>query len=732
MAKIKITDSASVTIDIEPKPGSAIDKYFKRPASLKVADASVLLGDGALVDFPVSSARVGLEVEEDIEIGSDGETELTLSAGVSSGFKIVKEGKELFDPERFEDDEDNVTVPQGSTGVCFDIEPAIGVGLETERGDLTFGFGAESEARYAYYKLFETTSAGPSFKEALSETISEFVIPGDLNDLRGMPRDSFLSAQGETRLKLLGGFSVSTNLNPLVSKDLPGGMRKLDIKPGAKFSVEMEFLVEGEMQLRAQKVSDNEIEFGLYNMDSRTIEVTVGASAGLSTKIGKTDVVEVFSKSVQGDDWFDKDFFKEGGLEPDEIKEISKAVGASVDRSLSVSIAAAFKRQKKGEEAFVYRIDLDKLAGSENLAGREAVQHALDGDFRLMPSEPDAAFEAAGVKFVKSILTDTKVKEVSLRLNLLGIYTAFSTKKVGVKVKTIYDDTTGELILTDSVTAKAISGAILPWKADEEKLRKLYYESFLMTAVYRATRTRVEGEELDSRHRYFEFHHRTRPRTMKDNLDVAVAMGFLSSQEMSKLLDHHPEFGRSTLLADVAYNDKLLRSLFLVNDEPRPAEDYEEAGKAALRMLVETDPDMDYRSKTLLGSWNEFKKAGAFPAAQQLMPHLNKVQQGVVHSDYLTIVWWAKAMRQLAATLHDLQEFYESGGSPDRKRFQKLRQKLVNRTGKVAERTRKQFGDPWGLIAMDLLANRQGKAHVRILCDAFTYDKEAASEAARA
>ena len=216
------------------------------------------------------------------------------------------------------------------------------------------------------------------------------------------------------------------------------------------------------MQLRARKISENEVELGLYNIEGRTIEVTVGASAGLSATIGSTDVVENFSESVQGKNWFDKDFFAAGGLEPGEIDEMVEAIGATVDRSLSASIAAAFTSQKTGEAAFVYRIRLDKLADDQNLAAREAVQHALDGDFSLMPSEPDATLAAAGVKFVKSILTDTKVKKVSLRLNLLGIYTSFSSREVKVKIKTIFDETTGELTLTDSVTAKGISAAVLP------------------------------------------------------------------------------------------------------------------------------------------------------------------------------------------------------------------------------------------------------------------------------
>ena len=257
-------------------------------------------------------------------------------------------------------------------------------------------------------------------------------------------------------------------------------------------------------------------------------------------------------------------------------------------------------------------------------------------------------------------------------------------------------------------------------------MRKLYYESFLLTAIYRATRARVKGESLASQHRYLEFHRRTNRRTMKDNLDVAVAMGFLSSDGMAKLLDDHPDFGRSMLLSDVEDDDAPVRSLFLAGDEPRPEEDYEKAGLEDLKLIVQSDSDLAYRAETLLGDWDDFKRAGSPGETAKLMPHLNKVQKSVVHTDYITIVWWVDAMRKLVSTLRDLQMFYQSGGSPERKRFKKLRTELVGRSATVIKRTREKFGDPWGLIAMDLLAKRSGKAHVRILCDVFVYDREAA------
>ena len=122
---------------------------------------------------------------------------------------------------------------QAKWAVGVDVKPTLEVGLEAERGDLTFGFGAGTQVTYAYYQLFETAPASPSFKDALADTISGFTIVDDLSDLRAMAPGSFASAEGETELKLSGGFSVVTDANPLMSKDLPGEFTKIDVTPGA-------------------------------------------------------------------------------------------------------------------------------------------------------------------------------------------------------------------------------------------------------------------------------------------------------------------------------------------------------------------------------------------------------------------------------------------------------------------------------------------------------------------
>ena len=216
---------------------------------------------------------------------------------------------------------------------------------------------------------------------------------------------------------------------------------------------------------------------------------------------------------------------------------------------------------------------------------------------------------------------------------------------------------------------------------------------------------------------------------MKDNLDVAEALRLMSASTKAELLEGRNDFGRSTLYAETGYENELLTAAFLDSeDSPRPREFYERAGRDALKLLYQTnDPDR-YRQRSALDDdlWQKMKAAGSAPNVMALFPDLNDVQKSVVHSDYLVIVWWAKAMRKLAEEMVKVRKFFDDhpDASPSGNAVRKVRERFRKRVAEVAKTTKKQFGDPWGLIAMDLATEQRAWASVRFTGDVVAYYEE--------
>ncbi len=82
---------------------------------------------------------------------------------------------------------------------------------------------------------------------------------------------------------------------------------------------------------------------------------------------------------------------------------------------------------------------------------------------------------------------------------------------------------------------------------------------------------------------------------MKNNLDVAETLGLLAKANKESLLADNSDFGRTTFYAETSYTEDDVVKLFFKNDQPRPAEDYEQAGRDALRLLVQQGERDDYR-----------------------------------------------------------------------------------------------------------------------------------------
>ena len=62
--------------------------------------------------------------------------------------------------------------------------------------------------------------------------------------------------------------------------------------------------------------------------------------------------------------------------------------------------------------------------------------------------------------------------------------------------------------------------------------------------------------------------------------------------------------------------------------------------------------------------------------------------------------------------------------SPGDNGLRRVRKRFRKRVTAAAKTTKKQFGEPWGLIAMDIATNHQASANVRFTGDVVAYEND--------
>ena len=137
-------------------------------------------------------------------------------------------------------------------------------------------------------------------------------------------------------------------------------------------------------------------------------------------------------------------------------------------------------------------------------------------------------------------------------------------------------------------------------KKGDKALRHLMDEAMLVTAIYRGARHAVGAPDLDSSYTYFELHRKTGRQRMKDNLDVAAALGLITKPKQRELLGEEKNFGVSTFYIERTFNDSEFRSMFVSagagnNGKTRTASQFDKAGLRALGALYAGDENNEDR-----------------------------------------------------------------------------------------------------------------------------------------
>ena len=713
MPTIKLTDQLGVSVDAEINPDSTIAKYIKDLSKLKFPKLNFAeLKNVTLDQAPVKSLKTGIEFEQPVNIGVD-DAEMKIGAGVSGSLTLSSNKDEvLFDPEHFAEP---INIGPGQFYVGIGTSVTVSTGLTNERGDLSFGFDAGSQMELTSYRLFEASPGGgvPKFVDAVKESLAGFSLPGDLEDLAQMPEGSVAAVAGNGNIKLSGTFDMFSVVNPLAVVSLPDPLGELKVSSGNTIKVGASFEISGAYQIRIQKTGPEKVRLGYYKKRGTEFGVKASASAGLVAGLGDFDVIEAVLQAISSEPKVDIETLKNGGLSDAQITAIKKVVEAGISKRLEIALGFEFSSEEASEAAFVFEFALDRL----DEAGRKALHNALDGD--LSDLGRNEAELPAGVRFVRSIFTEIQKRRHALKFNLLGIYNSISVSTLVLKGRTLFDPATGEVIITDAATASRIAASTLNFAADNEKLKKVMAESVLLTVAYKFSKLVTHLQpELAITHSYFELHSKTSATVLRNNLDVFEALGLMESSEKNDRISGATTFGRTTLLAETSYDDALLNSIFLNNGSPRSRSEYEIAGRRALALLVQSDEGDAFRRMPAVDDalWREMSQQGQpnFKFIGALKP-LNSAALGAVTSDYTVIKWWAESMAEMGERLAEMRRFLDEhpGVARENKTFKSLRKKLGSKMKEVASQTKRQFGDPWGLVAMDQASG--GRAGARAL-----------------
>ena len=707
MPTIKLSDQLGALVEVQPAETSALLRYFRTLPALALQNGDLSQVGGLTLDRPaVRGFKTGLSFKDKIELGNG--VDLSIRAGAHGSFSLLRrsEGETgLFDSSVFGED---FEIPEGDGYVRASFDAGAEVKPGGAVGSLSFGVQPGSSLEIANYRNHRL-SAGVTLIQALREVIGGFLIPARTSDLEAIPEKGAVTVTGAGSLKLSVEADLLAFANPLAVAKLPGPLPVARVTTGGAIQVGAAYRIEGEFQIRAIRLDGKRVRIGWHRRKSTEWTVEATASAGISVGTGEMDLFSTVVRAISADPKADLGELGLAGLSPDQASAILAAVQAAVSRKLELALAVEMSALESGGAAFVYEVDLPRLTP----ASRDALDRALQGDLSALHGDA-----LPGVTSVRSIWTQASEKRISLDVNLLGIYNFGSIASLVRSGTVLAEPATGTLIFTDQITADRVRSAQVNYGADTSKLRHVLAESFLITAVYRSSEQAAGGLSLASSQTFFELRNKTSRQDMLRSLRIGTALG-LWDEPAAALPADAGDRGRTTVHARTDYDDALTTSLFLdAGGQPHPLDFYENAGRAALQLLVAEGDQDSIRRKPAIDDdlWRRMKASGQ-PGFGQLFPKLPAPLAGAIVADYSTIVWWAEAMAGASQRLAAMRRFAQLNptASPQNPEFQALRDALASHLAKVAKSTREEFGQPWGLVAMNEASGRRAPRSILIL-----------------
>jgi hypothetical protein len=711
MPDIQLTDdlgTSAPNVKIDLAQPSSLLKYAKTELlHLVVAPDFIARAPQSLTTAAPNPISFQLQVQHEFQLGG-AQPEIALTPSFQATLRAnTTEGSNLFEDDPFQLAS---TVPEQTGYVSLALRGSLGLGVSGSSGNLTFGFAANQTVALEFWKAFPLGSPQPTLAEATGKTISGYVIPSGLDDLKPLGINDVCAVSGQGSLKISARFSVSIAPNPLASIDLPINSGTLAVETGVVAGINAAFNITGSYQIRVRRTSADAIEISFGKQRGATLNVDLTVSGGVSTEVGDTDVLASVLDAITADqnETATKRLFEEGGLSEEEISTLAGAIRDGLDHSLRASLDLALSQIADDQAAFQYEIRPAEL----NVTAAAAIREALRGDLSgltAIETGSDGATLAPGIKLISSVLTNTRKTETKLTLNLFGLVNFPSLADLVRKCVVVKDPDSGDLSIADSATGNRINAETTPDRR-HAALHQALFESLMLTATYRVGNA-VNMTGLSSKNFHFAFNATTRSGVLARYLNWFVAMNLITGEQREGYLKHFVGGGPSTCLLRTEFDDDACRSLFFRSPgELWDRNHYLEIGRQAMRTLIDrNDGDTNrFRYALLDQHWPDALKTGPNDNLASLVGlHLTDPQERIItqflRSDVYTIIWWANAMRTAGTAILQMQQFL-AGADPARiaggQEFASRRAELQKTMAEAIHKSETHFDEPWGLISL--------------------------------
>jgi hypothetical protein len=275
------------------------------------------------------------------------------------------------------------------------------------------------------------------------------------------------------------------------------------------------------------------------------------------------------------------------------------------------------------------------------------------------------------------------------------------------------------LLISDAVTGKKITVETRPLVAVPDKLRKIFMQSMILTAAYRASGIQ-KMLTLEGSMSYFEQVANANPRRISDFLDNFVGVGLASATEKAAFLKSAFN-GRASVFLDVAFDDAAFEAMFVDSHGGAIGKaTYDQLGRQAVALLIQPGDEQEFRRIPMEAAndalWKQMTELGQF-AMVTVMPRLLKdnLRFALVVHDYTVIRWWSAAMSTASKRVVDMRRFLTHSGADaeqlkDDNDFKKKRADLEKSLADVVSNAQPEFLDAWGVVVMHRAAQGRAKA----------------------
>jgi hypothetical protein len=713
MPTFKILDELNAPLlEVDTDQHQGLGKYLRDVVRLRALRPAAGALQRRLSEAPTNPVALEFSVPDTVTFG-DGD--LTLDAGVRAGVGVHQPDELLFPAD---DLRDAISVPSGTAYVSVGLAPRVKAGFQGEHGALALGFAAGASLHFRYYHPFDIAGTDPVLSAALAETLRRAALPADLDDLAALPPGAFASVEGDGEVQLTGSVELSSVTNPLATPGLPI-VGAASISAGASVSVGGEWRATGAFEIRVSKLSADRVRLSYYKRAGSEITIDATAAVGVSATVGDSDAIQKFLTAVSSDPQADLVQLINAGLTDPQIEALQQAIAKSVDRSLRIATQMQFSSVRRGEALFAYDIDLPAL----DEGGRAAVAGALRGRLTAIN---DAGKAAGGpIRAVQTGILRQRDKRITWRINLFGIVNVRGVSELLRKGSLSYDAITGTLNAADEIASQQILVKTRPFEADGEKVRKLVFESMIVTAAYQASRV-SSSLTLKCAATYFEGRQKTTAADFRTDYNAVIGLGLSEPADRDRRIGAEHDFGPSTFLLECAFDQQASDALFLGPDGPFSRGYYERVGRNALLALIPAD-DLERAHRRAAveqeASWAALSAAGPAAARVDLARRFGDIRAEHIIGDYVLIQWWADAMADAARALVGMRQFLAGrtadslAGDPQ---FAQRREKLEKELAGVVKRSRARFGDPWGILALDSAANRAADVRATLVSPRLT------------